>query len=129
MVIKCCTAKVSNSKKDSINHVYVQHLGGWASMWCHRGEGLAGARKAHTHLHSTAGDFNRTGNKATACMHWTGMRRRVRFHQQRPYASGARCTDSFFGGPPWGKHQSPSSASWKKGCRSACRAVMRWAGS
>ena len=78
MVIKCCTAKVRNSKKDFINHVYVQHLGGWASMWCHRGEGLAGARKAHTHLHSTAGDFNRTGNKATACMHWTGMRRRVR---------------------------------------------------
>ena len=75
MVIKCCTAKVRNSKRGTFN-VYVQLLSGWASMWCHRGEGLAGARKAHTHLHSTAGDFN--SNKATARMHWTGMRRRVR---------------------------------------------------
>lgn len=37
-------------------------------MWCHRGEGLAGARKAHTSLHSTAGHLNRIGQQSD-CAH------------------------------------------------------------
>lgn len=100
MVIKCCTAEVRNSKK--------RHFQGICSAFGRVGQHVVSQRggpgRGPQSTHQLAFNCRESQqNRATkqlrtcigrACVDVSG------FHQQRPDASGARCTGSFFGGRP-----------------------------